>query len=368
MKPIWLRGIVEISNRCRNNCLYCGIRAANAVVRRYCLDADRILAAATTVRQAGCGTIVLQAGDHPGLDDETICEVVRRLKRDLQFPAVTLSLGVKTLPQLAAYRAAGADRYLLRFETSNPARFAAIHPDETLEQRLACLRDIRQAGLWVGTGFMIGLPGQTEADLEQEIAFTAALQPDMVGCGPFIPNPQTPLAGAASEFASLEPYYRAIRRLRELLPNARIPATTAFDALEPGGRRKLLLSGFVDVYMPNFTPTDCRGDYLLYPGKPGVDETPERLAETLLPDLRGLGLDPIDEWGDRNPLSDGVIVNGKPRPLPLPCTLSAALACLGVRGQVATEVNGTIVQSDARPQTVLKPGDSLEVITFVGGG
>ena len=254
------RGIIEFSNCCVNNCTYCGIRAANSSPLRYRIPLDRIKASAEKIREEGIETVVLQSGEDPWYTPERLIEIIRALK-----PAIiTLSVGVRPFDELKAFKEAGANRFLLRFETCLPDRFAAIHPDEPFEKRIECLHNIRRAGLEVGTGFMIGLPGDTVSDVARNLEFTASLKPDMIGCGPFIPDPSTPLAGGRPAFSGLDVYYNAVALLRLMNPDANIPATTAFDSLEPDGRKKVLACG-CNVWMPKFTPCDYAAEYSLYP-------------------------------------------------------------------------------------------------------
>ncbi len=269
-----LRGIVEFSNICANDCLYCGIRAANAGVHRYRMSAEEILAVARRLPESGQNTIVLQSGEAPSpAGDARLGRLIARLKAETPL-AVTVSVGNRPRATYAAWRAAGMDRYLLRFETSDAALFARLHPACTLAERLRCLADLRDLGVQVGSGFMIGLPGETHARLAANIALCRDLDLDMVGIGPFIAHPATPLAGVPNAWAAdPEMHFVAIAVLRLAHPRAHIPATTAFDALfpDPSGRDLALVRG-ANVFMPSATPGRYRGDYLLYPDKPCVDE------------------------------------------------------------------------------------------------
>ena len=266
---IHLRGIIEFSNVCKNNCWYCGIRCGNSKVKRYRMSADEIAASARNALEWGCGTVVLQSGDDPLLNAGELAALLRRIKLETGM-AITLSVGVRTRPELEALKDAGCDRYLLRFETTSNALFTAMHPDESFEDRIRCLNDLRALGYQVGSGFMIGLPGVTLEMIANDILFATKLRLDMIGCGPFLPHPDTPFADKPLiEDRSL--YYKAIAMLRILNPYAHIPATTAFDALEPNGRNLVLCRG-ANVFMPNITPGKYRRLYQLYPNKPCVDE------------------------------------------------------------------------------------------------
>ncbi|MDX9867758.1 MAG: [FeFe] hydrogenase H-cluster radical SAM maturase HydE [Kiritimatiellia bacterium] len=266
---VFLRGIIEFSNVCKNNCLYCGIRCGNPHVGRYRMPADEIVDTARQAKLWGCGTVVLQSGEDPFYTADMLCGIIRRIKEEAGV-AITLSIGVRPREDLARLRAVGCDRFLLRFETTSPALFAAIHPDEPFEHRARCLTDLRDLGYQVGSGFMIGLPGSTPEMIAQDILFATRLKLDMIGCGPFLSHPGTPLA----EKPLLEDrgiYYKTVALLRLLNPQAHIPATTAFDALEPEGRNRVLTRG-ANVFMPNVTPGKYRRMYQLYPNKPCVDE------------------------------------------------------------------------------------------------
>ncbi|MDR2848984.1 MAG: [FeFe] hydrogenase H-cluster radical SAM maturase HydE [Verrucomicrobiota bacterium] len=285
---VHLRGIIEFSNVCRNHCWYCGIRCDNTGIERYRMTADEILDTARHAKAWGCGTVVLQSGEDPFFTAETLAGIVRRIKSETAL-AVTLSVGVRPRDELAHLKAAGSDRYLLRFETTSNALFSAIHPDETFERRVQCLHDLRALGYQVGSGFMIGLPGSTPEMIANDITFATALKLDMIGCGPFLAHPDTPLA----EKPLLEDrgvYYKTIALLRLLNPSAHIPATTAFDALEPDGRNRVLVRG-ANVFMPNLTPGKYRRQYQLYPNKPCVDEDGAACAICVRGRLANLGRD-----------------------------------------------------------------------------
>lgn len=283
---VYLRGIIEFSNHCRNHCAYCGINAGVDGVDRYRMSAEEILATAGDARRWGCTTVVLQSGDDPGFGLDRLADVVRAIRDDVGL-AVTLSIGTRTRDELAMLHAAGADRYLLRFETSDPVLFGRIHPDETFAERVQCLRDLRETGYQVGSGFMIGLPGWTPASIAADIRFATELNLDMIGCGPFLAHPDTPLAGSP-QAPDKALYYNVIALLRLCNPKAHIPATTAFDALDDDGRNRVLQCG-ANVFMPNLTPGKYRKNYQLYPNKPCVDEDGAACALCVRGRLAGLG-------------------------------------------------------------------------------
>ena len=283
---VHLRGIIEFSNICKNNCWYCGIRCDNTRVGRYRMSAEEVVDTAKNAKLWGCGTVVLQSGEDPFFTAGLLCDLVRRIKEETGL-AVTLSVGVRPREELAQLKAAGCDRYLLRFETTSNALFSAIHPDESFEHRVRCLTDLRELGFQVGSGFMIGLPGSTPEMIAHDILFATRLKLDMIGCGPFLSHPDTPLA----EKPLLEDrgvYYKTIALLRLLNPRAHIPATTAFDALEPEGRNRVLQRG-ANVFMPNITPGKYRRMYQLYPNKPCVDEDGAACALCVRGRLASLG-------------------------------------------------------------------------------
>ena len=285
-----VRAILEFSNVCANDCLYCGLRVSNPVPTRYRMLPDEILAAARRIAAAGvAGTVVLQSGETPGPGDAEIESLLRRLKTELPGLAVTLSVGNRPRDVYAAWREAGMDRYLLRFETSDPALFARLHPDGTLAERLQCLRDLQSLGVQTGGGFMIGLPGETPEILADNILLCREFDFDMIGIGPYIPNPDTPLGSEPNAYADdPEMFFRAIAVLRLANPDAHIPATTAYDALFPDGRDRALQRG-ANVFMPNATPGPLRKDYQLYPGKPCIDEDAGDCALCVQARLRALG-------------------------------------------------------------------------------
>ncbi|PIO99637.1 [FeFe] hydrogenase H-cluster radical SAM maturase HydE [Pleomorphomonas carboxyditropha] len=270
---VFLRGIVEFSNICANDCLYCGIRKSNHDVRRYRIDEEEILEVARRMEGWQQTTIVLQSGEVAAdKEDERIERIIRRIKTETRL-AVTMSAGNRPRDTYARWRAAGMDRYLLRFETSDPELFAFLHPDCDLEERIRCLQDLRSLGVQVGSGFMIGVPGETLDILADNILLCRDLDLDMIGIGPFIAHPDTPLVGQPNAYAGdSDMFFAAVSALRIVNPRAHIPATTAFDAIFPHAGRDLVLQRGANVFMPNATPGRFRKNYMLYPDKPCVDE------------------------------------------------------------------------------------------------
>jgi biotin synthase len=292
---VHLRGIIEFSNYCRRRCNYCGIRAGNAGVQRYRMSPEEIVAQAVHARDWGFGTVVLQSGEDPWFTTDRVCDLLERIKAEAGL-AVTLSIGERPAADYARFRAAGCDRYLLRFETSDRELFARIHPDDDYDERLACLEQIRAAGIQVGSGFMIGLPFSGLDVLARDLLFATRLDLDMIGCGPFIAHPDTPLGGHPA-WTDREIYFKAIAVLRLMNPLSHIPATTAFDALCPNGRDLVLTRGG-NVFMPNITPVAYRAHYQLYPNKPCVDEDGGACARCVVRRLERLKRPPARGRGD----------------------------------------------------------------------
>ncbi len=270
---VFLRGLIELSSICDRDCLYCGMRRGNPKVRRYAMDDGDILACAAMARDLGFGTVVLQAGECARLwTRERMAGLIRRIKGETG-QRVTLSLGERSEEDTAAWRAAGADRYLLRFETSDRELFARIHPGASAKgphPRLEQLLRMRSQGYEIGSGVMLGLSGQTLGSVADDLLALASLRLDMVGLGPYLAHPDTPLGreGAPSEVpVSVDFTCRCYALARLLLPEANIPSTTALSTLDPvQGRERGLTSG-ANVFMPNLTPAHLREGYQIYPGK-----------------------------------------------------------------------------------------------------
>jgi len=286
---VYLRGIIEFSNICKNDCLYCGIRASNRNVKRYTLSHDEILETASAMINNQQTTVVLQAGEASMLSDKEFGRLISRIKKETSL-SVTVSVGNRPYETYRYWRDCGMDRYLLRFETSDPGLFRALHPACTLEERLECLGYLIDLGVQTGSGFMIGLPGETMEILADNILLCRTLDLDMIGIGPYIPHPDTPLADQKNAYEGNEDmFFKALAVLRLVNPDAHIPATTAFDAVFPGEGRNLALQRGANVFMPNSTPVQYRKDYLLYPGKPCVDETANQCATCVAFRVESLG-------------------------------------------------------------------------------
>lgn len=282
---VHLRGLVEFSNICRRQCGYCGIRAGNAAARRYRLERTEVLECALLAEKLGYGTVVLQGGEDFSVTAEWWGGVIREIKEKTAL-AVTLSLGERHPDELARWKEAGADRYLLRFETGNPRLYRRIHPDAggEVSDRLALLRTLRALGYETGSGVMVGVPGQTFADAVRDALLFRSLDLDMIGIGPYLPHPQTPLyaearevaaraaAGAAGEqiLPTAENACKMVALARLLCPRSNIPSTTALAAARGGGHELGLRRG-ANVIMPNVTPAKYRALYAIYPEKEKID-------------------------------------------------------------------------------------------------
>lgn len=264
-KRVFLRGIIEFSNFCRCDCLYCGIRKSNAHAERYHLTKDEILSCARQGYGFGFRTVVLQSGEDLSYTDEMICDIVSSIRAQMPDMAVTLSIGEKDRASYERYFDAGADRYLLRHESASPDLFAKLHPAaQTLENRIRCLYDLKDIGYQVGAGMMLETPYQKTEDLVEDLLFLRQLRPEMIGIGPFIPHKDTPFRGEKEGSTDLCLFMIGVLRL--MFPKALIPATTALGTVNPLGREKGILAGG-NVIMPNLSPKRVRGKYLLYDGK-----------------------------------------------------------------------------------------------------
>ena len=262
---VYIRGLIEFTNCCKNDCYYCGIRRGNEKASRYRLTAEQILSCADTGYDLGFRTFVLQGGEDPHYTDEMICGIVSGIKRRHADCAVTLSLGEKSEESFRAYWSAGADRYLLRHETADEVHYRKLHPASmSLEARKECLWNLKKIGYQVGSGFMVGSPYQTTANIISDLRFLQELRPAMIGIGPYISHRDTPFRDFAG--GTVELSLRLVSILRLMHPYALIPATTALGTIAPDGRERGLRAG-ANVVMPNLSPTSVRKYYLLYDNK-----------------------------------------------------------------------------------------------------
>ena len=294
---IYIRGLIEFTNCCKNDCYYCGIRRSNRNVARYRLTEEEILACCAEGHALGFRTFVLQGGEDPAWTPERLAALVSAIKRACPDCAVTLSVGEHTRETYALWREAGADRYLLRHETADPCHYRALHPPEmSLENRKRCLWDLKALGYQVGCGFMVGSPGQTASHLAEDMAFLSRLQPDMVGIGPFIPQRDTPFRDQAA--GSLELTLFLLGLIRLTLPSVLLPATTALGTIHPRGRELGILAG-ANVCMPNLTPAGVREKYALYDNKLSSGDEAARNLRSLEQRLAAVGCRVRVHRGDR---------------------------------------------------------------------
>ncbi len=274
-REIHLRGIVEFSNICVQNCLYCGLRRDNAHLRRYRMSLPEIAEAAKRVNDGGLKTLVLQSGEDPWFTRERMAALIREI-RDSTGLTITLSLGERPRGDYEDWKAAGADRYLLKHETASPILFQRLRPGRNLEERLKSLAALKSLGFEVGSGNMVGLPGQSDQDLAEDIQLFLEFDFDMIGIGPFIAHPETPLAGSPS--GELNRTLKVLAVTRILTRNTNLPATTAAGVLDSEGRKKALQAG-ANVVMPDLTPEVYRKEYQIYPGKAGATMEKDQLLE-----------------------------------------------------------------------------------------
>ncbi len=265
---VHLRGLIEFSNICRCSCMYCGIRCANKEVSRYRISPDDIIKLAQKGVNSGFKTIVLQSGEDVYFTKDIMCEIIKSIKS--LGVALTLSIGERSFEEYKAFKDAGADRYLLRIETTDKDLYTKLHPNMSFENRMRCLKDLKSLGYETGTGCLIGLPGQSVESLAGDILFFKELNADMIGVGPFLPHPQTPLKDCPCGSFDLALKVMAITRL--LLPDINIPATTAMETISPNGRLIALKSG-ANVFMPNISGDDYTSKYEIYPHKSGINAT-----------------------------------------------------------------------------------------------
>lgn len=281
---VHLRGLIEFSNICSRTCLYCGLRSANRSLKRYRLEPEEILDFARKATEYGYKTLVLQSGEDAYYTIAKMEYIIREIKKlDV---ALTLSIGEKTTEEYRAYKEAGADRYLLRIETTDRELYQKMHPGMSHENRMRCLQDLKMLGYEVGTGCLVGLPGQTLESLAEDILFFKKLDAAMIGIGPFIPNQDTPLASASG--GTFELAIRVMAIVRLLLPDSNIPSTTAMETLNKNGRIIGLKSG-ANVVMPNVTEGEYRKLYALYPGKICVNDTPAHCRGCITGKIEGIG-------------------------------------------------------------------------------
>ena len=302
-KRVFIRGLIEFTNYCRNDCYYCGIRRSNQEVSRYRLTPDEILSCCEEGRRLGFRTFVLQGGEDLNFEgreglrgDRALAKVVEEIKRRFPDCAVTLSVGERDREVYEQWFQAGADRYLLRHETANTSHYHMLHPENMhLSNRKQCLYDLKELGYQVGAGFMVGSPGQTWEHLAEDLVFLQELQPQMVGIGPFIPHHDTKFA--KEEAGSVDLTLKLLSVLRLLLPKVLLPATTALGTLDPLGREKGLSAG-ANVVMPNLSPVENRKQYELYDNKICTGDEAAKCKNCLSARVRSAGYELVEDRGD----------------------------------------------------------------------
>ena len=293
---VYLRGLIEFTNYCKNDCYYCGLRKSNSNLTRYRLTEEEIISCCKTGYELGLRTFVLQGGEDPYFTDEKICSIIGSIKEQYKDVAVTLSIGEKEKESYLAYYKAGADRYLLREESANPLHYAQLHPQNlSLERRKECLKTLKEIGYQVGGGFMVGTPYQGVEEIIADLNFLYSLSPDMIGIGPFVSNPDTPFAHFKS--GSVELTLRLLSILRILFPHALLPATTSLWTLDSNALERALKGG-ANVIMPNITPKRVRDNYRLYPGKKNTEKEAAQTVAELVSRISAAGYRAVSSKGD----------------------------------------------------------------------
>ena len=281
---VHLRGLIEFSNICKRQCKYCGLRCEDKFIDRYRISKENIISYAEHAVNMGYKTIVLQSGEDEYYNTDLMCEIIEGIKK--LGVALTLSIGEKTYEEYKAFKEAGADRYLIRIETTDKTLYNQMHPNMDFDNRVRCLENLGRIGYVVGTGCLVGLPNQTIESLADDILFFKEINADMVGIGPFIPHPHTPLKDSATGSFTLALKVMALTRI--LLKDINIPATTAMETLNPNGRIIALQSG-ANVVMPNVTTTEYRAKYEIYPNKICINENPDKCKGCISAKIQSIG-------------------------------------------------------------------------------
>ena len=315
-RAVYLRGLIEFTNYCKNNCRYCGIRRGNANASRYRLSDEQILACCDAGYTLGFRTFVLQGGEDPYFSDDRLCALVRAIRARHPDCAITLSVGERERESYRRLLEAGADRYLLRHETADGGHYALLHPPEmSFRHRMQCLYDLKELGYQVGCGMMVGSPGQRTEHLVRDLRFLKEFEPDMVGIGPFIPHHDTEYAHCPPGTAAMT--LRLLSVIRLLLPAVLLPATTALGTVDPMGRERGLLAG-ANVVMPNLSPGDVRDKYLLYDNKICTGDEAAECVRCMEGRVSRVGYAVVRDRGDHIRLrkgeaeNAGACVSGKP--------------------------------------------------------
>ena len=295
-KKVYIRGLIEISNYCRNDCLYCGIRRSNCNADRYRLSREQILGCCNAGYELGFRTFVMQGGEDAKFNDDLICGIIDAAKKKHPDCAITLSLGEKSRDSYKRFFDAGADRYLLRHETADKLHYEKLHPnDMSFDNRMRCLYDLKEIGYQVGCGFMVGSPYQTVEHLYKDIQFIKDFKPHMVGIGPFISHKDTPFSDKAS--GTMDATLRLLSIIRLIHPNVLLPATTALGTIHPKGRELGILAG-ANVVMPNLSPENVRDKYMLYDNKISTGEEAAECLGSLKERMNSIGYEIVEDRGD----------------------------------------------------------------------
>ncbi|MFA9378064.1 MAG: [FeFe] hydrogenase H-cluster radical SAM maturase HydE [Lachnotalea sp.] len=299
---VYVRGLIEFTNHCKNDCYYCGIRKSNPSAMRYRLTKEEILECCKEGYELDFRTFVLQGGEDGYYTDQLMVEIISAIKEKYSDCALTLSIGEKSYESYLQYYKAGADRYLLRHETANETHYSKLHPDNlTAENRRKCLYDLKKIGYQVGCGIMVGSPYQTIQNIAQDLVFMKELSPQMVGIGPFISHTDTPFKDFQN--GSVDMTLNLISIIRLMLPNILIPATTALGTLDNKGREKGILAG-ANVLMPNLSPTSVRKKYMLYDNKICTGDEAAQCKQCLKRRIDGIGYEIVTHRGDCKPLEN----------------------------------------------------------------
>ena len=293
---VFIRGLIEFTSFCKNDCYYCGLRCSNRNAERYRLTKEDILLCCRNGYELGFRTFVLQGGEDPYFNADRLVDIIRSIKKEYPDCALTLSVGEKSYEEYKAYFDAGADRYLLRHETADNEHYRMLHPKKlSPENRKRCLYDLKRIGYQVGCGFMVGSPWQTEENLADDLLFIKELQPQMVGIGPFIPQHDTPFRDKKAGTLELTLFMLGLLRLT--LPTALIPATTALGTIHPLGREKGIQAG-ANVVMPNLSPVSVRKKYLLYDNKICTGDEAAECKNCLAMRMKSIGCNVVVSRGD----------------------------------------------------------------------
>ncbi|MCI8285099.1 MAG: [FeFe] hydrogenase H-cluster radical SAM maturase HydE [Firmicutes bacterium] len=295
-RKVFIRGLIEFTNYCRNDCYYCGIRRSNNRVQRYRLTKEQILSCCAEGYRLGFYTFVLQGGEDPYFNDNRLCDIIAAIKTKYPDCAVTLSFGERSKESYQAYFDAGADRYLLRHETADKEHYGKLHPAEmSFENRRRCLMDLKDIGFQTGCGFMVGSPYQSVETIYKDLQFIREIQPEMVGIGPFIPQKDTPFCNERA--GAMDMTVRLLSIIRLIHPPVLLPATTALGTIDSYGRERGILAG-ANVIMPNLSPLDTRDKYSLYDNKAFSGYEAAECLEQIQERIRKIGYEIVKERGD----------------------------------------------------------------------